>query len=1104
MHPICYYDNSTRDLSRHPHAALRTHRDGRKARTPRPCTEDTRRKALGGTTTSQTEHTLAFEIDHAKRLIVFQRVGSWGSFIDENRSYSYQDLMDIFNRDLLEPGADSPWAPLIDTRTSLVNGNRVVQHDFRALDPDDGEYRWYSTSLLILPDGRGYGSIQNIDEEKKRQLEERYLARHDSLTGLLNRRTFEDEAEKHLAKDGAQGGFAIIDVDNFKQVNDRRGHPYGDYLIKRIVAIMESAAPEDAEIGRFGGDEFVICCTNGGSPECLARFVHDLMSGVEALAKETGEPISVSMGSARFPQDGTTYAELLKNADAALLEAKKAGKNVSRAYSPAAEPPAPPEEGPSSKLRRGLRRIARGGRHAVPVMVVGLAILALTVGAGAMYLRSLQEVMAEETYTYLHEISTQLSNNTERTISTMQEKTEALGEVASQRTWANADELEQWLDVMLPIEGFSKLYVIDDTGAWLASGERNQQMFMRDFSIDVGVNGITRMSPAQNIGGKDYLALGVPLHVTTQAGEELVGLVSTLDTEAMREQFSLSAFEGVGYAHIITADGRAVMRSDQATAAFNGYNLFQVLNNATLLDGGNLDSLKQAMAAGQSASIHYRLDGVDKFATFTPVGIEDWYLASVLPTDFVYEKSNLFTQLTIIACVAISIIFIALIGGIMVVHQRSKKRLEQAAFVDAVTGGNTGLRFEQLASQAVASARVPCFIVYVNISSFKDINDRLGREQADGLLNEVYRTIQADLRRGECMGRIMADHFGVLVLEPDAARTTARFEEWARRAETMGKNRENPVPVKLNGGIYPVEDASIGVVRMLDRANLARQNPSLAAPGKRAACTVYDRAFEEELSYRKGLEDRAEYALEHGEFAMYLQPKHELKHGSIAGAEALVRWIHPDDGLIPPDRFIPLFEENGFITRLDLHVFELACAWMQGVIDQGIKPIPVSVNLSRRCFDHDGFLDDYEAVWRRYSFPAELLELEFTESILYSHDEQFESAISRIHEIGFSCSLDDFGAGYSSLNMLGSLNLDAIKMDRRFFATADDKGRMQTTIQSFIRLAKNLDMTVVAEGVEEERQVEMLRSFGCDLVQGFVFARPMPAGELQQRLKGAC
>lgn len=1061
-------------------------------------------KIFGGITTAPTEQTLAFEIDRTRKLVVFQHVGPWGRFIEEGRDYTYRNIADIFNDSILETGFDNLWDTWNDGYVSISSSNKVVQNDFRALNLEAEEYQWYSVSLLILPGDKSYGSVKNINNEKNRQLEDRYLAQHDPLTGLLNRRSFESAAIDILQKDDAQGSFAIIDIDNFKQLNDCYGHPYGDRLIERIAQIMTAAQPSGAKVGRFGGDEFVICCPNGHEPRCLPEFIDSLSEGVKNLAADLDKPLSVSVGSARFPQDGTTYADLLQKADAALFEAKRSGKDAFRTYLPDIKEKTDKKEGLGAKLRRTLAQAAQSGKRAIPIMIAGLLILAITVGAGLAYLRSLQDVMTEETYTYLHEISTQLSNNTERTISTMQEKTEVLKEVISQRTWSSVEELEQWLDVMLPLEGFSKLYVIDDTGAWLASSERNQQMFMRDFSIDVGVNGITRMSPAQNIGGKDYLALGVPLHVTTQTGEELVGLVSTLDTEAMREQFSLSAFEGVGYAHIITADGRAVMRSDQATAAFNGYNLFQVLNNATLLDGGNLDSLKQAMANGESVSIHYQLDGVDKFATFTPVGIEDWYLASVLPTDFVYEKSNLFTQLTVIACVAISIIFIALIGGIMVVHQRSKKRLEQAAFVDTVTGGNTGLRFEQLASQAVASARVPCFIVYVNISSFKDINDRLGREQADGLLNEVYRTIQADLRRSECMGRIMADHFGVLVLEPDVARTTARFEEWAQRVETLGKNRDNPVSVKLNGGIYPVEDASMGITRMLDRANLARQNPSLGAPGKRAACTVYDHAFEEELSYRKGLEDRAEYALEHGEFAMYLQPKHELEHGTIAGAEALVRWIHPDDGLIPPDRFIPLFEENGFITRLDLHVFELACAWMQGIIDQGIKPIPVSVNLSRRCFDHDGFLDDYEAVWRRYSFPAELLELEFTESILYSHDEQFESAINRIHEIGFSCSLDDFGAGYSSLNMLGSLNLDAIKMDRRFFATADEAGRMQTTIQSFIRLAKNLNMTVVAEGVEEERQVEMLRSFGCDLVQGFVFARPMPAGELQQRLKGAC
>lgn len=1068
-----------------------------------PTPKDRGRETLGGDTTAQEDQTLAFEIDRARKLVVFQHAGSWDGLVEEGRRYPYREIADIFDSDILETGFVNPWETWSDAFADIPDGSKVVQNEFRALNPDTGERQWYSTSLLVLPGDKSYGSIKNIDREKRRRLEDRYLAEHDPLTDLLNRRTFEASASEMLRKDGAEGGLAMIDIDNFKHLNDRYGHPYGDELIKRVAQALKDAKPDGAVIGRFGGDEFVACCSDGG-PHRLHEFVDDLMENARNLAGDVGESFSVSVGLARFPQDGTDYANLLQKADAALLAAKRGGKDAFRAYVPGLEASAEDEEQENlgARLGRVFARAARSGRRAASVMAVGALILAVTLGAGLAYLKSLQDVMAEESYTYLHEISAQLSNNTERTVRTMQEKTEVLREVVGQRTWSSVEDLEQWLDGMCPLEGFSKLYLIDDTGAWLATGERNQQMFMRDFSVDVGANGIERMSPAQNIGGKDYLALGVPMDMTTQNGEKLVGLVSTLDPEKMREQLSLSAFGGIGYAHLITSDGRAVMRSDQATAAFDGYNLFQVLGNAELLDGGSVDSLKQAMAEGGSASVHYRLAGIDKFATFSPVGVEDWYLVSVLPTDFVYEKSNVFAQLTIVACVAISVVFIALLGGLLFMQQRSKKRLEQAAFVDTVTGGNNGLRFEQLAGQAVSSSRASYAVVYVNVSSFKDVNERLGRDRADGVLAQVYRTIQADLRREECLGRIMADHFGVLVKEPDAEHAVARFDEWARKVEVLGKDTDNPVVVKLNGGVYFVDDAHMDVTRMLDRANLARQNQPPRTSGRRATCAVYDEALKAELGYRKALEDRAERALEAGEFEMYLQPKHELEHGAVAGAEALVRWIHPVDGLIPPDRFIPLFEENGFISKLDLHMFETACAWLQSVIDQGLEPVPVSVNLSRRCFDREDFLDDYEAVWRRFDFPAHLLELEFTESILYSHDEQFERAIRRIHQIGFTCSLDDFGAGYSSLNMLGSLNIDTVKMDRKFFATVDEQGRMQTTIRSFIALAKNLDMTVVAEGVEEERQVEMLHGFGCDLVQGYVFARPMPAGELQLRLRG--
>lgn len=244
-------------------------------------------------------------------------------------------------------------------------------------------------------------------------------------------------------------------------------------------------------------------------------------------------------------------------------------------------------------------------------------------------------------------------------------------------------------------------------------------------------------------------------------------------------------------------------------------------------------------------------------------------------------------------------------------------------------------------------------------------------------------------------------------------------------------------------------------------------------------------------------------ALENREFTVYYQPKVDLSTGKIGCAEALVRWQSQAGTVIPPDRFIPVFERKYMIDRLDQYVYEEVCRWLHSLLDSGRQALPVSVNVSRLQFYDQNFVDRYVSIRDQYDIPPELLEIEFTESIAFDNSALLLQTVSRLKKAGFSCSIDDFGKGYSSLGLLKNLPIDVLKIDSFFFDEGPDRSRDMALVESIVTLVKKFDIRTVAEGIESMEQVEYLKRIGCDYVQGYVFYRPMPQQDYETLLTEA-
>ena len=385
-------------------------------------------------------------------------------------------------------------------------------------------------------------------------------------------------------------------------------------------------------------------------------------------------------------------------------------------------------------------------------------------------------------------------------------------------------------------------------------------------------------------------------------------------------------------------------------------------------------------------------------------------------------------------------------------------------------------------------------IICSDIENFKLYNDTYGREAGDRLLQKAAASLQrmADKDSAIC-GRYGADCF--LCLQ-EQERT--RLYRESLPGETSFERAEGMEHISVKWGIYEITDRSVPVEQMCDRALLAAK--SVKGQYNRPFA-VYDDALRSKLLREKAITDTMETALAEEQFALYFQPKYSLNDDCMAGAEALVRWIHPEWGFMSPGEFIPLFEKNGFITRLDKYVWERVCAQLRDWQEKGYPLLPVSVNVSSVDIFQSHMVDVLRGIVQKYGVDPGYLHLEITESAYAEKPGQIIRTVKELRSLGFVVEMDDFGSGYSSLNMLSQMSLDVLKLDMKFVQNEIEKPATQSILDDVVSMAHRLHLSVVAEGVETQEQVHRLRAVGCDYFQGYYFAKPMPAAEFEELLR---
>ncbi len=437
-------------------------------------------------------------------------------------------------------------------------------------------------------------------------------------------------------------------------------------------------------------------------------------------------------------------------------------------------------------------------------------------------------------------------------------------------------------------------------------------------------------------------------------------------------------------------------------------------------------------------------------------------------------------------------------------RKQAEEQLHHLAYYDELTGLPNRTLFGRLVDQALMVAQrndgTGC-VLFVDLNRFKRINDILGRRIGDELLREVAQRLRKTLRDEDVVARLSGDEFAVGLFDIRQhfeATTVAQKLQASLDAPFLIGGHDLRVGASIGISVFPQDGSDAET--LLGLADIAMERAKQAADNPDRSVAFYSQDMNQGMQERMRIESDLRHGLGNGELILYYQPKFEIGSGRIVGAEALVRWVHPTRGLVPPCDFIPLAETTGLIVQVGEWVLEQACA--QAAIWQraGVPPFRLAVNVSAREFTPTLPARVADTLLR-YQLDASWLELEITESTLMHDFERVTTIMDRITELGVSLSLDDFGTGYSSLSYLKRFPIHTLKIDRSFTTGIPSDPSDCAIAGTIISMARQLNLRVIAEGVETLEQLEFLREAGCDEVQGYLYSKPVPAFDFERSLR---
>lgn len=640
-------------------------------------------------------------------------------------------------------------------------------------------------------------------------------------------------------------------------------------------------------------------------------------------------------------------------------------------------------------------------------------------------------------------------------------------------------------DINKFLEDYSKnsiddsLFLANKNGLAYVDGDTHIDISGRRY-FKLAIDGISNISERtiSRIHGEYIFVGSVPLYYDNN----IIGTIQKIYTDKqMNELFAASLFSSKGYMYVINSEGYIILHTKHINCALKSDNYFR-----DVYEYGNVEAvrkMKDDIKANKSGFMENAVNGEKTFSAYTPIEqVHDWYLVTSVPTDVIAENGNIVMKIFYMVMVSLVLIFLVSICYFAWNKRRQKRVLEKIAFVDNVTGGNTYNKFLVDVQETLSNKiNKQFYILSFDVDNFKYINNFYGFACGDKILRQIYSSVSVWMQSGETAARISGDRFVCFLLDADEERIEALFSAIRNITE------ENLI-LHFSAGVYVIKDYDENINLMVDKASVAAQTIKGVL---NQHVVYYSKKFDDMTAHNEELKRDLKLAIKNDEFVAFYQPKVDINSGKLVGAEALIRWRTRDNKLIAPGDFIPLSEKTGLVTDLDMIVFEKVLAFLRSSLDAGVECVPISVNFSRLHFSNEKFLPTLLQKMEKYQVPAHLIELELTESAIFDNFSIIYDFTEKVREYGVAVAMDDFGSGYSSLNMLKDLSIDTLKVDRAFLEEAADNEKRNIIFVSVVEMARKLNISLVVEGVETGENVSLMRECGCNIAQGYYFARPM-------------
>lgn len=734
----------------------------------------------------------------------------------------------------------------------------------------------------------------------------------------------------------------------------------------------------------------------------------------------------------------------------------------------------------------------------ITLLVLLVAVFILT--GGIFFSFSLRNILLNQQKIYLQEITKQASLDFESYIEREMQALQAISTVFSNfYTYSSLDEYLIILDDLANKYVFKDigLFLLNNNTAYFENGETVKD-FLPQNLINAALNGKSEIS---NLSYDPFTKEPIITYVTPFMVNDRTEaiLFATQRIEEFQKILAKYKISGEGFTAILNKKNQLIV--DTSNNSFQPQNLEQLLSlhgkEGLMLYNNLITNINQ----NNIGVFSYITEKTQKqklisFIKMSVLGVEDWHLLFVVPSNVVMMLQKKIFLGSLIFCFALLLSFALVLTFIEKKEQIQRQEIFDTAFKDDLTGAFTMARFQMETEKILKLKDDQNFaLVILDIDKFKLINDLYGFRQGDLVLNHMANVLtdNTDVSKGEIFCRLIGDIFLLLINYQEEKDLSNRLEQIYKAMQDCYAVTDAHYNIVTRFGVYKIEE-ELPFYLMLDRASLAKKTAKESVNEK---YVFYNDKYLKNVLQSKEIENIMQQSLKDEEFKLYFQPKCSFDKNDISSAEVLVRWQNQKRGLLQPDQFIPIFENNGFIIKLDFYVLEKALQNLRNWLDADLKPCKLSINFSRLHLKDDLSLPKIKILLDMYKVPANLIELEITESAVMHNTPEAKRFVDGLHALGISVAMDDFGSGFSSLNVLKDLPFDTFKIDKEFLRDFGSNPRTSVVLEGIITMLKNMKTCVVAEGVETNEQASFLTSLKCDLAQGFLYYKPMKTEEFE-------